>query len=62
LTTYGAWKTFALLKTKPGGSFSFEYAFEQAGKHTYQIQAVAPSEDDRTDITGFSNTKLVHES
>lgn len=62
ITTYGPWKTFALLKTNSKDSYSFTYTFKQHGPHTYQIQAAAPLEGGYANKEGFSPTRLVHES
>jgi hypothetical protein len=61
VTTYGPWSVFAVLNTKANGSFTFHYRFKQGGKHTYQIQAVAPHEGGYTNASGTSNVYTVHE-
>lgn len=62
VTSYGAWASFAVLKTKPDGSFSFKYAFKQGGKHTYAVQAIAPQEGGYANAAGTSNTHLIHQA
>jgi hypothetical protein len=60
--TYGPWTVFAVLKTRSNGDFSSTYTFKQGGKHTYQIQAVAPHEGNYANTTGTSNPHVISES
>lgn len=61
-TTYGLWTAFAVLRTKANGTFAYHYTFKQGGKHSYQIQALAPREGGYANISGTSNIAIVHES
>jgi hypothetical protein len=62
VTSYGRWAVFAVLKTRRNGSFSFKYAFKQGGKHTYQVQAVAPREGGYANANGSSTAYQICES
>ena len=62
ITTYGEWTAFAVLRTKNNANFSFTYTFKQGGKHTYQIQAIAPHEGGYTNASGASNIIILREN
>jgi Ig domain of plant-specific actin-binding protein len=61
-TTYGRWKVFAALRTNSKGVFSYTYTFKEGGRHTYQMEAVAPSEGGYANASGHSRVQLIHES
>jgi hypothetical protein len=57
----GPWITFKHLRTKSSGKFGTTYRFRLGGVHTYQFQAVAPSEGEFHNPTGTSTPVEVTE-
>lgn len=54
VTIYGPWKMFMEVYTLSSGAWHATYKFRLGGRHTYQMQAVAPKEGGFQNPTGSS--------